>query len=513
MSPLSWRATLNTFQLKQLRSTGKLPDGAELGELHKEYQSLKPSLEASILELALQTSSLLGQHGIQLEIPIQYRIKTWDSVVEKITRKSLKVKSLKTFPDLIGLRLILLFERDVQKVCQLLTELFVVVDHEDTSRRLGDDQFGYLSVHYTVTLGGSRARIPSLQAVSGFLIDIQVRSVAQHVWAAATHVLQYKKLQNIPSSVRRAINRVSALLETVDQELERALQARDAYMQKVKQELDPTAELNVDLVQHILDKHLPRANKDDEKGESYDLLLTSLVQCGIGKPTELLSLIQKHLRQTLKDDARFVRLYRKESTHSARIRRGVFYTHAGLISLMLQYRSPEISYVSPDGGQRATFGFSNKFVTHPWSASQVPYESKLRILDRRGKQLARFDFSSRDGDHGRVVTFACWSPDSKFFVFTTSSSGGHSPWQFVTYFYNRETGQLGQLFKHTGPVMKPEFSFVGEHSVKLVVQDLERWESEMFASKEIIVDLSTCADEMIVSPHKIAPTQRRLAAM
>lgn len=517
------RSTLNTFHLssdvanllfpKRLRSAGKLPDGAELAELHRGYQSLKASLETSSSELAHQMSCLLSQHGIQLEIPIQYRIKSWDSIVEKVTRNTLKVQSLKTFPDLIGLRLILLFERDVQKACQLLAEPFNIVDQEDTSERLGDNQFGYSSVHYTVTLGRDWAHIPSLRTLARFLVEVQVRSVAQHIWASASHVLQYKKQQDIPSPLRRAINRVSALLEIVDQEFERVLQARDAYTQKVRQELDPTAELNVDLLQHILDKHLPRANKDHEKGEAYDLLLTNLVQHGIRKPIELLSIIKKRLRQALKDDARFVGIYRKESTQSARIRRGVFYTHAGLVSLMLKYSLLETSYISPDDGLRATFGFSNKFVTHPWSTSQVPYESKLRILDGRGKQLARFDFSSRDGDHGRVANFACWSPDSKFFVFTTSSSGGHSPWQFVTYFYSRKTGTLAQIFKQTGPIMNPEFSFIGKHTVKFVVQNLESWGKESFASKEIEVDLTTCADELIVSPRKIAPTQRRLAAM
>jgi dipeptidyl aminopeptidase/acylaminoacyl peptidase len=33
----------------------------------------------------------------------------------------------------------------------------------------------------------------------------------------------------------------------------------------------------------------------------------------------------------------------------------------------------------------------------------------------------------------RVVSQIRWSPDSQFLLFTTASSGGHSPWHFKTY--------------------------------------------------------------------------------
>ncbi len=34
---------------------------------------------------------------------------------------------------------------------------------------------------------------------------------------------------------------------------------------------------------------------------------------------------------------------------------------------------------------------------------------------------------------GRVASQIRWSPDSQFLLFTTTSSGGHSPWHFNTY--------------------------------------------------------------------------------
>ena len=36
---------------------------------------------------------------------------------------------------------------------------------------------------------------------------------------------------------------------------------------------------------------------------------------------------------------------------------------------------------------------------------------------------------------GRVVSQIRWSPDSQFLMFTTASSGGHSPWHFKTFVF------------------------------------------------------------------------------
>jgi hypothetical protein len=46
-----------------------------------------------------------------------------------------------------------------------------------------------------------------------------------------------------------------------------------------------------------------------------------------------------------------------------------------------------------------------------------------------GEVLARHEFPQR------LVSAICWSPDSKFLLFTTASSGGHSPWHFKTFVF------------------------------------------------------------------------------
>jgi hypothetical protein len=74
-----------------------------------------------------------------------------------------------------------------------------------------------------------------------------------------------------------------------------------------------------------------------------------------------------------------------------------------------------------------------------WKHPSPPFnESRIEIHDMNGAVLATKDFKSADGEHGRNVQKAEWSPNSQFFVFSTASSGGHSPWHWQTYFYDRK---------------------------------------------------------------------------
>lgn len=60
-------------------------------------------------------------------------------------------------------------------------------------------------------------------------------------------------------------------------------------------------------------------------------------------------------------------------------------------------------------------------------------ESKIEIHSKDAI-VCSASYSSEDGEHGFGVERAAWSPDSKFFVYSMSSSGGHQAWHFPTYF-------------------------------------------------------------------------------
>jgi hypothetical protein len=69
----------------------------------------------------------------------------------------------------------------------------------------------------------------------------------------------------------------------------------------------------------------------------------------------------------------------------------------------------------------------------------------------------------------RVVVMIGWSPDSKFLVMTTASSGGHSPWNFQSYVFCVADRTIRYMDETIGTVLNPDFKFVGPHMVTMTV--------------------------------------------
>jgi hypothetical protein len=84
--------------------------------------------------------------------------------------------------------------------------------------------------------------------------------------------------------------------------------------------------------------------------------------------------------------------------------------------------------------------------------------------------LAFKDFRSSDGEHGRNVQKNEWTPDSQFYVFSTASSGGHSPWHWQTYFYDRRANTFKEVDDFTGPIIKRDFTLSAPDWIEVTVQ-------------------------------------------
>jgi hypothetical protein len=81
------------------------------------------------------------------------------------------------------------------------------------------------------------------------------------------------------------------------------------------------------------------------------------------------------------------------------------------------------------------------------------YESRVEIRSSSGALLRRKSFASRDHNHGEGVGHAEWTPNGRFFVFTTSSSGGHQPWHVATYFYSLRRNRFYSLDAIVGAII------------------------------------------------------------
>ena len=79
-------------------------------------------------------------------------------------------------------------------------------------------------------------------------------------------------------------------------------------------------------------------------------------------------------------------------------------------------------------------------------------ESRVEIRSALGALLRRRNFTSPDHNHGERVDHAQWTSDGRFFVFTTSSSGGHQPWHVATYFYSVGRNRIYSLDAIVGAI-------------------------------------------------------------
>lgn len=320
-------------------------DGEQLRESHRLISS-----DAHRLRHAVQTQieALAHELKVTLAVPIESRVKSVDSLEEKLKRKEISLAAIEDLDDLIGVRAILLFQRDVNDLCSKISDSFSVISAEDTRARLLDTQFGYQSKHYVVRLPDSWLGVPTMKGLDRLKAEIQVRTLAQHSWASASHKLQYKQELGVPEPIRRSIHRVSALLETVDLEFERVLDERDHYIAQNAKGLSPDDELNVDLLASAMQKFLPE--KFAQGKEGGDQVLSELRNFGVTTVERFEALVRECLPEALKANDRFLKISKKERASrdgsdspylqamKARREAGIYFTQTGLVRQMLRTR-------------------------------------------------------------------------------------------------------------------------------------------------------------------------------
>lgn len=275
----------------------------EITKLKLDYNAIEPDAKRFQAALSAELNHLITKGEVTLGVPIESRVKEWASIEEKIKRKSLTLSKIQDIDDLVGIRLILLFRRDLTTVDELLRSALDIKSSEDTSLRLADTQFGYQSQHYIIEAPSSWLNMPSWREFGGIRVEIQVRTLAQHIWAAASHKLQYKHEASVPLPLRRSINRASALLETVDIEFDRLLEDRLLYVADQMKLEDPDTPLNVEVLRALLSDIFPKRNASND--ESYDELLAELNLTSIKTKKQLESLIRKHQDKILAKDTEF----------------------------------------------------------------------------------------------------------------------------------------------------------------------------------------------------------------
>jgi ppGpp synthetase/RelA/SpoT-type nucleotidyltranferase len=153
---------------------------------------------------------------------VDSRAKTVDSLVKKLLTK--RVHTFETLPDKVGARIIIRFRADVDKVVERVKTLFDSDEPENKEQRLGIDKVGYLSVH----LDHVRLRRNDSDSVfytpDVFWAELQVRTLAQHLWSEMSHDTVYKSeemVARLPADLQRRVALMAGQIEVADREFDR----------------------------------------------------------------------------------------------------------------------------------------------------------------------------------------------------------------------------------------------------------------------------------------------------
>ena len=112
---------INYVSLKSLEDCSM-----DMNNLKREYDSIIPIAKGFVENIVIQIQELIASKSIATGVPLEYRIKEWDKIQEKIERNKLHLSTITDLEDLIGVRIILLFIRDLDTICSLISETFIV---------------------------------------------------------------------------------------------------------------------------------------------------------------------------------------------------------------------------------------------------------------------------------------------------------------------------------------------------------------------------------------------------
>lgn len=176
-----------------------------------------------------QINNLLSQLiDVEIISSTTTRLKDRESLAGKIEKKQkfisdekgYKYNNLKDITDICGIRICTFYSDNVDEISKIIESEFVIDKENSIDKRksLEPDRFGYLSLHYIISLPENRLVLPENIPFKGMKIEIQIRSILQHTWAEIEHDIGYKSSDGIPKAIKRDFSRLAGLLELADKE-------------------------------------------------------------------------------------------------------------------------------------------------------------------------------------------------------------------------------------------------------------------------------------------------------
>ncbi len=195
------------------------------------YEAFTKKLHDLILELLEE--NYISVHSVSC------RVKDRVKLEEKVRMSEGKYEILEDITDIAGLRIITYFADDVDVVADVIQREFIIDQDNSIDRReiMHSDKFGYLSLHYIISLNQDRGVLTEYRRFQECKCEIQIRSILQHAWAEIEHDLGYKTELEIPWQIRRRFTRIAGLLEVADSEFVNIKDSLVSYAETISQKI------------------------------------------------------------------------------------------------------------------------------------------------------------------------------------------------------------------------------------------------------------------------------------
>ena len=156
---------------------------------------------------------------------IEYRIKSLDSIVDKLRRRGYDVTIDNIYAhiqDLAGIRVICNYMDDIYYLRSLLTrfESFRVIREVDYIKE--PKPSGYRSLHLVVNVP-----IVISEGTMVLPVEIQLRTIAMDMWASLEHELRYKSDRKFTDEDAARLRLCSDAISEIDQEMQDIYQGQE----------------------------------------------------------------------------------------------------------------------------------------------------------------------------------------------------------------------------------------------------------------------------------------------
>jgi len=279
----------------------------DIRKLRKQYEAKIPFFEQvrSAAETAIHKA--LDESDIKVH-DVLSRVKETDSFLKKVEPRVFG-EPLEDLDDIVGLRVLVLFRSDIEKVGELIKKYFKLVKEDDKTKDKEASDFSYLGTHYTVTLDPEWTGKQNTNLFDQ-KIEIQVRTLAMDSWATISYYLDYKQEIDIPVPLRRDFFALNGLFYVADTHFEIIHKKRKKSIAELEVKLESKSadagsqRINLDSLTVFLKQTFP--NRGHSEPGDVSELVGELEGAGITLIEQFDSLLKQAMEAFMNYEREFV---------------------------------------------------------------------------------------------------------------------------------------------------------------------------------------------------------------